>query len=114
MITRPIKCPTAKSPCKTRSKDRRSAIRPHTSTDSSPNKKVLKNKQKRTSKQKIHETENIESVNKFRHLEKMEIEKSRQLTKRKDQKNKEANSLDLRLNNDPQNNSVELLRNQSQ
>ena len=111
---RSVKCATEKFPSKTRTKDRRSPIRPPTSTDISPNKKVLKDKQKTTSKQKIHETENVESSNKFRLLEKMEIENTPQLTKHKGHENKRGNSPELRLNNEPQNNSVELPRDQSQ
>ena len=52
LTTRPVKCAAEKSPPKTRSKDRRSPISPPTSTDTSPNKKSLKDKQKTTSKQK--------------------------------------------------------------
>ena len=47
----PVKCATEKFPSKTRSKDRRSPMRPSTSTDTSPNKKVLKDKQKTLSRQ---------------------------------------------------------------
>ena len=112
--TRPVKCAMEKSPFKTRSKDRRSPIRPSTSTATSPNNKVLKDKQKTTSKQKIDKTENVKSSNKLRLLEKKKIENSSQLTKHKGHKNKRANSLDLRLNNEPQHNSVELPQDQSQ
>ena len=110
--TRPFKCATKKSHSKT--KDRRSPIRPPNLADISPNKKTLKDKQKSTSKQKIHETENIESSKKSRLLEKMDIENNPQLTKHKGHQNKRAKSPDLRLNNEPQNNSVELPRDQSQ
>ena len=72
----PVKCETDKYPSKTRTKDRRSSMRRPTSTDTSLNNKVLKDKQKTTWKQKIHITENVESSNKFRLLEKMEIENS--------------------------------------
>ena len=51
-ITQPIKCVTEKPLSKTRPKDRRSPIRPHTSTDTSPNKKLQKDKTKITPKQK--------------------------------------------------------------
>ena len=95
---RPVKCAPEKSPSKTRSKDRRSPIRPPTSTDTSPNKKVLKDKQKTTSKQKIHKTENIESRNKLR---KDGDRDSPQLTKHQGHKNEIANCPDLRLNNEP-------------
>ena len=47
-------------------------------------------------------------MNKFRLLEKMEIESSLHLTKPKTQKNKSTNSLEQRTNNEPPNNSVEL------
>ena len=70
-----------KLPKKTRLKDQRSPIRPPISTHSSPNKKTLNDKQK--SKIKLQETENIETLNKSRQLEKMEIENSPQGTKTK-------------------------------
>ena len=108
LTTRPIKHPITKSPTKIRSKDRRSSIQPPTSTDFSPNKKTFKDKQKPTPKPKIQETENAETMNKFRLLEKMEIENSPQMTKPKTQKNKPTNSLEKRTNNEPPNNSVEL------
>ena len=61
-----IKHPLTKSPYKTRSKDRRSPIQLSTSTDSSPNEKHLKiNKN-------LYKKQNIETMNKFRLLEKME------------------------------------------
>ena len=44
----------------------------------------------------------------------MEIENSPQVHKHKGHKNKRSNSPDLRPNNEPQNNSVELPQNQSQ
>ena len=50
--TQPIKCTAEKSPSKTRPKDRRSPIRLSTSTDTSPNKKLQKDKTKITPKQK--------------------------------------------------------------
>ena len=106
--TQPVKYVTKKSPSKTRPKDRRSPIRPPTSTDTSPNKKLQKDKTKITSKQKTVESENIESSNKFKILEKMEIENSPQVHKHKRHKNKRSNSPE------PQNDSVELPRNQSQ
>ena len=43
----------------------------------------------------------------------MEIENNPQFPKHKGQKNKGANSSDLRLNKEPQNNSVELPQDQS-
>ena len=112
--TQPIKCVTEKSPSKTRPKDRRSPIRPPTSIDTSPNKKLQKDKTKITPKQKTVDRENVDSSNKFKILEKMEIENSPQVHKHKRHKNKRSNSPDLRPNNKPQNTSVELLRNQSQ
>ena len=83
----PIKHPVTQSPTKIRSKDTRSLIWPPTSTDSSSNKKALKDKQKPTPKPKIQETENTETMNKFRILEKMETESNAQLTQPKTQKN---------------------------
>ena len=71
-------------PPKNRLKDQRSPIRPPTSTHSSANKKTLKNKQKL--KLKLQETENIETLNKSRQLEKMELENSPQETKTKSPK----------------------------
>ena len=112
--TQPIKCVTEKSPSKTRPKDRRSPIRPPTSTDTSSNKKLQKDKTKITSKQKTVESENVDSSNKFKILEKMVIENSPQVHKLKGHKNKRSNSPDLRPNNEPQNDSVEQPRNQSQ
>ena len=50
--TQPVKCVMEKSPSKTRPKDRRSPIRSPTLTDTSPNKKLLKDKTKITPKQK--------------------------------------------------------------
>ena len=111
--TQPIKCVTENSPSKTRPKDR-SPIRPPTSTDTSPNKKLQKDKTKITPKQKTVESENVDLSNKFKILEKMEIENSPKLHKRKGHKNKQSNHPDLRPNNEPQNNSVELPWNQSQ
>ena len=67
--TQPIKHPVTKS-TKIRSKDKRSPIQTPTSTDSSPNKKTLKDKQNPTPKPKIQETENTEPMNKFRILKK--------------------------------------------
>ena len=61
--TQPIKCVTEKSPSKTRPKDRRFPIRPPTSTDTSPNKKLQKDKTKITPKQKTVESENVDSSN---------------------------------------------------
>ena len=69
--TQPIKCVTEKSPSKTIPKDRRSPIRPPTCTDTSPNKKLQKDKTKITSKQKTVDSENVDSSNKFKILEKM-------------------------------------------
>ena len=112
--TQPFKCVTEKYPSKTKPKDRRSPIRPPTSTDTSPNKKLQKDKTKITPKQKTVESENVDSSNKFKILEKMEIENSPQVHKHKGYKNKRSNSPDLRPNNEPQNNSMELPRNQSQ
>ena len=74
--TRLIKHLVIKPATKIRSKDKRSLIQPPTSTDSPPNKKTLKDKQKPTLKPKIQETENTETMNKFRILEKMETESS--------------------------------------
>ena len=79
--TQPVKCVTEKSPSKTRPKDRRSPIKPPTSTDASPNKKLQKDKKNVTS-------ENVKSNNKFKILEKMEIENSPQVHKHKGHKNK--------------------------
>ena len=104
------KCVTEKSPSKTRPKHRRSPIRPPNSTDTSPNKKLQKDKTKITPKQ----NENVDTSNKFKILEKMEIENSSQLHKHKGHKNKRSNCPDLRPNNEPQNNPVEPPRNQSQ
>ena len=106
--TQPTKCVTEKSPSKTRPKDRRSPIRPPNSTDTTPNKKLQKDKTKITPKQ----NENVDASNKFKILENMEIENSPQVHKHKRHKNKRSNSLDLRPNNEPQNNPVELPRNQ--
>ena len=114
LTTQPIKCVMKKSPSKTRPKDRRSPIRPPTSTDTSPNKKLQKDKTKITPKQKTVESENVDSSNEFKILEKMEIENSPQVHKHKGHKNKRSNSPNLRPNNEPQNNSVELPRNQCQ
>ena len=60
----------------TRLKNQRSPIKPPTSTHSSPNKKTLKDKKK--SRLKLQETEYIETFNKSRQLEKMDIETSPQ------------------------------------
>ena len=79
LTTQPIKCVTEKYPSKTRPKDRRSPIRPPTSTDTSPNKKLQKDKTKITPKQKTVKSENVDSSNKFKILEKMEIENSPQV-----------------------------------
>ena len=112
--TQPTKCVTEKSPSKIRPKDRRSPIRSPTSTDTSPNKKLQKEKTKITPKQKTVESENVDSSNKFKILGKMEIDHSPKVHKHKGHKNKRSNSPDLRPNNEPQNNLVELPRNQSQ
>ena len=112
--TQPIKCVIEKSPSKTRPKDSRSPIRPPISTDTSPNKKLQKDKTKITPKQKTVESENVDASNKFKILEKMEIENSPQVHKHKGHKNKRSNSPDLRPDNEPQNNPGELPRNQSQ
>ena len=77
--TQPIKCVTEKFLSKTRPKDRRSPIRPPSSTDTSLNKKLQKEKAKITPKQKIVESENVDPSNKFKILEKMEIENSPQV-----------------------------------
>ena len=74
--TQPIKCVMEKSPSKTRPKDRRSPIRPPTSTDTSPNKKLQKDNTKITPKQKSVESENVDASNKSKILEKTEIENS--------------------------------------
>ena len=108
--TQPTKCVMEKSPSKTRPKDRRSPIRPPNSTDTSPNKKLQKDKTKITPKQ----NENVDASNKCKILEKMEIENSPKVHKHKGHKNKRSNSPDLRPYNEPQNNPVELPRNQSQ
>ena len=76
--TQLIKCVMEKSPSKTRPKDRKSPIRPPISTNTSPNKKLQKDKTKITPKQKTIESENVDSSNKFKILEKMEIENSPQ------------------------------------
>ena len=107
--TQPTKSVEEKSPSKTRPKDR-SPIRPPNSTDTSPNKKLQKDKTKITLKQ----NENVDASNKFKILEKMETENSPQVHKHKGHKNKRSNSPDLRPNNEPQNNPVELPQNQSQ
>ena len=91
-----------------RPKDMRSPIRPPTSTDTSPNKKLQKDKTKNPPKQKTVKSENVDSSNKFKILEKTEIENSPQVHKHKNHKNKRSNSPDLRPNNEPQNNSGEL------
>ena len=85
-------------PKQTRLKDQRSPIRPPTSTYSSPNKKNLKDEQK--SKLKFQETKNIETLNKSRQLEKMEIENSPQEIKTKSQKNKPTKSSEQRITNE--------------
>ena len=102
--TQPIKCVIENS---------QFPIRPPTSTDISPNKKLQKDKTKITPKQKTVESENVDSSNKFKILEKMGIENSPQVHKHKDHKNKRSNSPDLRPNNEPQNNSVQLPWNQN-
>ena len=88
--TQPIKCLTEESLCKTRPKDRRSPIRPQTSTDTSPNKKLQKDKTKITPKQKTVESENVDSSNKLKILEKAEIENSPSVHKHKGHKNKQT------------------------
>ena len=70
--TQPTKCVTEKSPSKTRPKDRRSQIRPPNSTDTSPNKKLQKDKPKINPKL----NENVDASNKLKILEKMETENS--------------------------------------
>ena len=77
-MTQPIKCVTENSPSKTRPKDRRSPIRPTIPTDTSLNEKLQKDKTKIIPKQKIVESENVDASNKFKILEKMEIENSPQ------------------------------------
>ena len=47
-------------------------------------------------------------MNKFKIFEKMDTENSPQLIKPKTQKNKPTNSPELRTNNEPPNNSLEL------
>ena len=86
--TQPTKCVIEKSPSKTRPKDRRSPIRQPNSTDTSPNKKLRKDKTKITPKQKSVESEYVDARNKFKILEKMEIENSPQVHKHKGHKNK--------------------------
>ena len=108
--TRRTKCVTEKSPSKTRPKDRISQIRPPNSTDTSPNKKLQKDKPKINPKL----NENVDASNKLKILEKMETENSPQVHKHKGHKNKRSNTPDLRSNNEPQNNPVELPQNQSQ
>ena len=83
--TQPIKCVMEKS-SKTRPKDRRSPIRPPTPIDTSPNKKLQKDKTKITPKQRTVKSENAESSNKFKILEKMEIENIPQVDKHKGHK----------------------------
>ena len=59
-------------------------------------------------------SENLETTNKFRLFEKMETANSAELPKQKSRKNKLLNNSDSELNHEPQNNSVELPRDQSQ
>ena len=93
----PIKRPVTRSPTKSRSKDRRS---PNTTSwfgrflSKKKKKKTLKEKQKPTLNPKIQETENIETMNKFSLLEKMQTESSPKLTNPTTQKNKSTNSLE--------------------
>ena len=94
--TRQIKHPVTRSSTKIRSKDKRSPIWPLASTDSSSNKKEHLHKQNPTLKPKIQETENTETMNQFRILQKMKTEINPQLTKPKTQKNKPTNNLEQR------------------
>ena len=78
-----------------------------------PKQETTKWQDKNYFKTKTVESENVESCNKFQILEKMERKNSLQVHKHKGHKNKRSNSPDLRPNNEPQNNPVELPRNQS-
>ena len=62
-----------------------------------------KDKQKPTPKRKIQETQNTETMNKFRILGKDEAKSSPLFTKPKTQKNKPTNSVEQRTNNEPPN-----------
>ena len=64
--TQPIKYVLEKFPSKTRPKDRRSPIRPPTSTDTSPKQETTKRQDKNSSKTKNVESENVDASNKFK------------------------------------------------
>ena len=65
-------------------------------------------------KKHLKTNKNLETTNKFSLIEKVKTEISSQLLKDKIQINELVNNLDPKLNLEPENNSVELLQDQSQ